>query len=1373
MTTTSQNREASPLYIKTLRHYRDHNKERDDSNNDDNGHDSSCGRYEILQKSITSSPSSSAAGYEIESAEIESCLEQFVGSDGSVLWQRVVVRSGPSSPRQIIHASYMLPQDSLQHSVAAGDNDTSRPSVLCWTTFPDRPDHPLLCVLANPTLLCIWDVYPSSSVMSEQTHGVGDVAVGREELEGGEGHNIPLPFEACAIYGVGNGEHGLLLQRCESTEDIIAYNNKNFTSSSDYNHHDDDGFILKAPPRPVRLRDSIGGNTTLASLNISTATTPTMMGGGGAGEGVATAPNPSSSMIPSLFSLHHPQGDILPVSTFAQGDLQMAAFTDVFEKILYTGVVKWVDEKDQASSRDRKQQSQPICVTYNSQLRRHAVWEIKRTPPPPPQAPLWQASRQWRSKNGWDSHLGVLQQDLEDFELVGHPGDIDTSRYDIASRNDALADALGVRRTTPRNAAVVPTSTVNENLTTTNKKSRTSGVGVGAGTSNRSGKAKNHMNVSLLSPLSRQGNESHTHLEVDTSTIQDQTMSFTRMGPFASLHPKTTMSCIFVDPTPSPPAETIFLASNTSGSGTLSLCLVYPSRQGALPTLTTNPKQLTIFSLASIVYSSTPQHGVEFSNGIRQQFTVQSEGSVPCAAAQPIEASPIPKNYEPHRINKDDTWTGMATDILLLRNNAPDESILSLYRNTHHIVDCTISTDSNSPLLSEQLQQQPLVKITNLKNSCRNAIDIIFMDHETRKNHSLRGRLSLILHSDFFGEALLQTVEAAFENIEELDIIALKTRADCVRLEHISHTKGIGAEVARIVVLSLLRFDILGIDVNAMESDSIVTESPETKKSSWEMLLECSDQELYSAEYQDIFDTASSMIGNNRCSSERPNIYLSSVDLSSLCSLAVEHLMSSESSIATTVFDALHMFYEEMKLHSCKQDGGLRYIGSILCDICLMTSCNGTISNDLSDIYLSYYSLDLENCWQSSVSTKTKSQSEDPESLHNFKISSFARPPSILSWIEEVLCGAPKSSLFADFDRADLNTTCTRIQSFLRIFPLLCSRSRDDDSTLHQSKDFEIVKILLEEGFDDPEALRDELPVGIALPLLELFHRCRTSQIGHIDNVDPAVWSLIGRDDMYKKISVSANRETPNPPVSSTSRNASHSTDASGNGDKDGITQLELTSSMLFPEDNRIREAGRLLRSSKPLYLRVPRAIEVSDHDYERQKQEKLLLLSRRNLALPLGRGMLTIGNLKPVPAEPLPLPELCLSGRIPPANTTMALDISECPVDMKVWPEFHNGVAAGLRLPLQLDGGESVTKITRTWIVYNRPSNNIQTDSQNNANSSESNSQGQNHAHGGLLMALGMRGHLTALEMTDIFDYLTHGSVTTTVGCLLGMASK
>jgi anaphase-promoting complex subunit 1 len=172
-------------------------------------------------------------------------------------------------------------------------------------------------------------------------------------------------------------------------------------------------------------------------------------------------------------------------------------------------------------------------------------------------------------------------------------------------------------------------------------------------------------------------------------------------------------------------------------------------------------------------------------------------------------------------------------------------------------------------------------------------------------------------------------------------------------------------------------------------------------------------------------------------------------------------------------------------------------------------------------------------------------------------------------------------------------------------------------------------------------------------------------------------------------------------------------------------------------------------------------------------KQEKLFLLSRRVLALPVGRGMLTIGNLQPVPAEPLPLPDLCLVGRVPPTNAIIALDTGECPTDMRVWPEFHNGVAAGLRLPLEQDAGEAISKITRTWIVYNRPEGNTQPQAPNNSNSSGNASQNLGHAHGGLLMALGLRGHLTTLEMTDIFDYLTQGTVTTTVGVLLGMAAK
>ena len=95
---------------------------------------------------------------------------------------------------------------------------------------------------------------------------------------------------------------------------------------------------------------------------------------------------------------------------------------------------------------------------------------------------------------------------------------------------------------------------------------------------------------------------------------------------------------------------------------------------------------------------------------------------------------------------------------------------------------------------------------------------------------------------------------------------------------------------------------------------------------------------------------------------------------------------------------------------------------------------------------------------------------------------------------------------------------------------------------------------------------------------------------------------------------------------------------------------------MIFPEDNRIREAARLLRSSRALFLRVTRPLELSDHDYERAKQNKLMMLCKRSIALPLGRGMITLGSHKIQSAEQLFIPNIVLAGRVPPTNGTLAL---------------------------------------------------------------------------------------------------------------------
>lgn len=231
--------------------------------------------------------------------------------------------------------------------------------------------------------------------------------------------------------------------------------------------------------------------------------------------------------------------------------------------------------------------------------------------------------------------------------------------------------------------------------------------------------------------------------------------------------------------------------------------------------------------------------------------------------------------------------------------------------------------------------------------------------------------------------------------------------------------------------------------------------------------------------------------------------------------------------------------------------------------------------------------------------------------------------------------------------------------------------------------------------------------------------------------------------------------------------------------DLDGLTWVDELSSLRFGRDRRVREACRLLRGSRPVRFHVERSPESNDHDHQQRQQARLLQLAMRTLAGPTGRGMLTLGTLAPLLAEPLPIPPLCLAGRIrKPADVVVNLDLAAAAVspDTTAWAEFHNGVAAGLRLrhewgsggggagdSLRSGGGAAATGggggfevggVSRTWITYNRPAG------------------GANNAHGGLLMALGLQGHLSSLAMTDVFEYLTLGQESTTVGVLLGMAA-
>ncbi len=60
---------------------------------------------------------------------------------------------------------------------------------------------------------------------------------------------------------------------------------------------------------------------------------------------------------------------------------------------------------------------------------------------------------------------------------------------------------------------------------------------------------------------------------------------------------------------------------------------------------------------------------------------------------------------------------------------------------------------------------------------------------------------------------------------------------------------------------------------------------------------------------------------------------------------------------------------------------------------------------------------------------------------------------------------------------------------------------------------------------------------------------------------------------------------------------------------------------------------------------------------------------------------MFTLSTTQPLPTAPLTIPKLNLNGCVPPKNSTVGLDHIDKPADMSLWAEFHNGVAAGLKI--------------------------------------------------------------------------------------------
>jgi len=316
--------------------------------------ESENGPYRTVKRLVTKTPNPSCAN--TAHGEVETSLEEYLGPTGQVLWRRVAVR-GCTGAERVLHASFTLPHDDYGSTFAGDDTDAEdnnnnavKDHIMCWASFPERPGHKLLCVLASPLLLCIWDVYPLS----------GDKM--SESIGGGEGNSLTLPFEARGIFPLADN-NGLLLQRKETLEDRLFNDGKSssWVTRADLDEdYDDGGFVLQDPPTPVRL------GTMLSSPAGMEMTIP--------------QPSPQASAttlaapVPSLFSLKHPLDEILPVTMVERNGSPALSPPNVLEQILFVGALRWVEHG--GNSYHVKEYSQPVCVTYHAQLKRYVEMVI-------------------------------------------------------------------------------------------------------------------------------------------------------------------------------------------------------------------------------------------------------------------------------------------------------------------------------------------------------------------------------------------------------------------------------------------------------------------------------------------------------------------------------------------------------------------------------------------------------------------------------------------------------------------------------------------------------------------------------------------------------------------------------------------------------------------------------------------------------------------------------------------------------------------------------------------------------------------------------------------------------------------------------------
>ncbi|XP_055586614.1 anaphase-promoting complex subunit 1 [Uranotaenia lowii] len=302
-----------------------------------------------------------------------------------------------------------------------------------------------------------------------------------------------------------------------------------------------------------------------------------------------------------------------------------------------------------------------------------------------------------------------------------------------------------------------------------------------------------------------------------------------------------------------------------------------------------------------------------------------------------------------------------------------------------------------------------------------------------------------------------------------------------------------------------------------------------------------------------------------------------------------------------------------------------------------------------------------------------------------------------------------------------------------------------------------IIQLLIKQNYNRLNI--EKLPVSIHYLIAQFLETIRNKPL---HTYEAKVYELLLRPELHAHVTFDCNRQF-SPPKRTPLGVKEHSLSLRRKQQPEVIAKSEMKQEesgmenmdtkllrLRFPDDLRIKDVKTFLNSSQPVMIDIVQAANVSDHEFIEEQEKQLYALCIRTMALPIGRGMFTLRTSRPTATQTLPIPKLCLTGKEIHRGATIEIQQLEIPPNMNLWPTFHNGVAAGLRIC------SDTPDIDSTWITYNKPKGGVEIPTE----------------HAGFLMALGLNGHLKTLSFMSTYEYLIKCDEMTSLGLLLGISA-